>query len=193
MRDRTNSFYAKKLKRALDFIISIMVVIFFWWIYLICAILIVVDSGFPIIFKQIRIGQNGKEFEIYKFRTMVKNAQQIGPTSTAANDSRITKIGKVLRKTSLDELPQIINILQGDMSFVGYRPDVPRSDVDYTSDVYLLKPGITGYAQTEGRSSLTIDEKRDWEKRYTRDVSFVTDVKIIIKTIGVVFNRKDSN
>ena len=121
---KNNTIYSKYIKRLLDFFISLSMVIILSPILLIIGIAIAVSSGFPVIYRQKRMGKGYKEFTIYKFRTMVKNADKIGPTSTVAGDARITKIGKVLRKSSLDELPQLFNILKGDMSLIGYRPDV---------------------------------------------------------------------
>ena len=162
-------------------------------ILLIIGIAIAVSSGFPVIYRQKRMGKGYKEFTIYKFRTMVKNADKIGPTSTVAGDARITKIGKVLRKSSLDELPQLFNILKGDMSLIGYRPDVYREGQDPTNKKYLVRPGITGYAQVNGRSSLTQEKKIFWEEKYIEDISFVTDIQIILDTIKVVIMKNNTN
>lgn len=158
-----------------------------------CALLVWFDSGAPVIYKQRRVGRGGELFWIYKFRTMVKNADQIGPTSTAQGDARITRVGKILRETSLDEIPQIYNILKGDMSFVGFRPDVARDGEDYSQKKYRMKPGITGMAQVNGRSDLTGQKKTYWENRYTERVSFLTDAKIVFMTAAVVFKRQGTN
>lgn len=158
-----------------------------------CALLVCCDSGFPAVYTQARMGKGGKTFSIYKFRSMVKNADRIGPAYTTQGDTRITRIGRVLRKTSLDELPQIFNILKGDMSFVGFRPDVVREEDDYSQEKYLMKPGITGLAQVNGRSNLTEKEKLYWENLYTSKVSFLTDVKIIAKTLAVVLKKQGTN
>ena len=132
---------------------------------------------------------------IYKFRTMVSNASKIGPSSTAENDIRITKVGRFLRRTSLDELPQLWNILLGDMSFVGYRPGVKEnySEEDLHSEIFHVKPGLTGAAQINGRSNLSLEQKRNYEKEYARNISFITDMKIFLKTIKVVFFREGTN
>ena len=124
---------------------------------------------------------------------MIKNADKVGPLSTLNNDNRITKIGKILRKTSLDELPQLFNVLNGTMSLIGYRPDVFRDEDDYNDIKYTLKPGITGYAQVNGRSSLTGEQKLNWERKYVKDISFSTDIKILLKTIEIVLFRKGVN
>lgn len=162
-------------------------------VFIIIGFLIFLDDGFPIIYKQLRVGKNAKGFYIYKFRTMIKNADKVGPLSTANNDERITNIGKFLRKTSLDELPQLFNVLNGTMSLIGYRPDVFRDDTNYSDSKYTLKPGITGYAQVNGRSSLTSGQKLYWEKKYVNDISFITDIKILVKTIEIVILKKGVN
>lgn len=193
IKTQKNTIYVKYIKNLLGQFIALCFILLFWWIYLLCALMIVAESGFPIIYRQKRVGKGGKTFIIYKFRSMVKNADKIGSTSTAEKDFRITKVGNILRKTSLDELPQMINILKGDMNLVGFRPDVPRS-TDNPSDLkYLLKPGITGLAQINGRSSLTAEEKVYWENKYPQVVSLVTDLNIISKTILQVLLRKGTN
>ena len=190
---KENSFYARYIKRILDIVCAMLVLICFWWLYIICAVVIVADSGFPVVYSKKRSGKNGKAFVIYKFRTMVKNADKIGPSSTSTGDSRITKCGKWLRKTSLDEIPQIINILKGDMSFVGFRPDVVHEGETYENIKYLLRPGVVGFAQVNGRSSIGKDEKIYWEEKYSYEVSFFTDVKIIIQAVGVVLKGSGTN
>lgn len=162
-------------------------------VFIIISFLIFLDDGFPIIYKQLRVGKNAKGFYIYKFRTMIKNADKVGPLSTSKNDERITNIGKFLRKTSLDELPQLFNVLNGTMSLIGYRPDVFRDEDDYKDIKYTLKPGITGYAQVNGRSSLANEQKLNWERKYVKDISFLIDIKILFKTFEIVLLRKGVN
>ncbi|MGN0506558.1 MAG: sugar transferase [Lachnospiraceae bacterium] len=187
---KEESLYSKYIKNILDKAVAIVLLLLFWWLYLICAFIILLDSGRPVIYRQKRVGKNGVPFYIYKFRTMVKNADKIGPTSTLPGDNRVTKSGKFLRKTSLDEIPQLFNIIKGDMSFVGIRPNVVKDTDDYSMDKYKMKPGITGFAQVNGRSSLTSEEKLYWENLYAYEVSFVTDIKILIKTVLIVFKGK---
>lgn len=191
--NRKNTIYVKYIKNILGQFIALSFIIFFWWLYVLCALMIIVESGFPVIYKQKRVGKNGRIFTIYKFRSMVKNADKIGSTSTADNDFRITSVGKFLRKTSLDELPQMINILKGDMNLVGFRPDVPHNTDDPKELKYLLRPGITGLAQVNGRSSITVKEKLYWENKYPQVVSFTMDLKIICKTFIQVLLRKGCN
>ena len=190
---RANSFYVTFGKPLLESILVLIFLLLFWWVFILCAIAIIADDGWPVIYKQIRVGQFGKQFGIYKFRSMVKQADKIGPTSTADNDSRITRSGQFLRKTSLDELPQLFNILKGDMSLVGYRPDVVHDNDDYSKIKYLLKPGITGFAQVNGRSQLTLEERDKWESLYPYKISFLTDMGILLKTVLIVINRKGTN
>lgn len=186
------SIYARFVKRLIDIIVALILLIVISPILLIISIAIIIGSGKPIIYKQTRVGQYGKHFTIYKFRTMINGADKSG-TSTKQNDVRVTAIGKFLRKTSLDELPQLLNVIKGDMSLVGFRPDVPREATDYSQKKWSVKPGITGYAQVNGRSSLTLDRLIFWESKYAEDISFATDVKILIKTVGVVLKKSDSN
>ena len=187
--------YSKYLKRFLDFLIALIVLILFFWLIALIGLAILITDGRPVVFTQNRVGQYGKPFKIYKFRTMVKNAESIGPKATKSGDPRITPIGQILRKTSLDELAQLFNILKGDMSLVGFRPGVPENyeQADYKSGIFNVKPGITGYAQVNGRSSLTLEQKRAWEIKYVKDISLITDFKIIISTILVVLTKKGTN
>ncbi len=186
--------YKNHIKRSLDFLVGVLILVLLWWLMIIVAIIILCTDGRPVLFKQERIGQFGKPFSIYKFRTMVRNAESIGARSTSQNDSRITSIGRFLRKTSLDELPQVFNLIKGDMSLVGYRPGVFENyeDSDFKSGMFNVKPGITGYAQVNGRSSLSLEDKRAWEMKYVNDISFFTDIKIMFKTVAVVLKRSNS-
>ena len=185
--------YEKYIKRILDLILGLIFSIILLPAFIIIAVAIVIDDGLPIIYKQERLGKGGRPFGIYKFRSMVKNADKIGPTSTASGDKRITKIGRFLRKTSLDELPQVWNIVKGEMSFIGYRPGVMDVNTDLNAKKYKHRPGITGMAQTEGRSSLSMDSLHYWEDYYADNISFVLDLKIFFKTFAVVFGGKNGN
>lgn len=187
--------YQKFVKRFFDLLIGIVVLLLLWWLLAIIAIIILFTDGSPVLFKQERIGIHGRPFNIYKFRTMVKNAEQIGARSTADNDPRITPIGRFLRKTSLDELAQVFNVIKGDMSFIGYRPGVRENytEEDFKSGIFNVKPGITGYAQVNGRSSLEVQDARKWELKYVEDISFSTDIRILLKTVAVVLKRSGTN
>ncbi len=184
--------YKLLIKRIIDIFVSATVLMLLMPLFIIIGILIKIDSQGPIIYKQKRVGKGGKDFYVYKFRTMYSNADKIGPTITKEGDRRITRFGKVLRKLSLDELPQMFNVLLGQMSLIGYRPGVREnySEADLKSRIFDLQPGITGYAQVMGRSALTTEEKRNWELKYVEDISFTVDLKIFLLTIKKVVARE---
>lgn len=190
-----NNFYKNHIKRVLDLTISVVAVIFLLPIFIVIGVLIKLDSRGPAIYKQLRVGKNTEEFNVYKFRTMVQNAEEIGPNKTSNHDSRITSIGKILRRYSLDELPQLFNVIKGDMSIVGYRPGLKEhyNEDEMKSELFNYRPGITGYAQINGRSTLTRKEKRCWEYKYCKDISLKTDVKIMILTIKKVLIKEGTN
>lgn len=188
------------LKNIFDYIVAGISLILLLPIFVIIGILIKIDSKGPIFFKQERLGKNGEVFKIYKFRTMVDNAINLGKgLSIQKNDSRITKIGNFLRKTSLDELPQFINILKGEMSFVGPRPPVPYHPYKYENYTnqkrrrFLMKPGVTGLAQISGRNNLTWDERIEFDIKYIDKFNFFYDMKILLKTIKKVFLKEGIN
>ena len=185
----------KYIKNILDFLAALILLLCIWWLLLIIAIVILVTDGMPVFFTQKRIGQYGKEFKIYKFRTMVKNAEAIGPKATADGDNRITPVGRFLRKTSLDEIPQLLNVLKGDMSFIGPRPDLPSSlhEIYRPGDEVKLtvNPGITGYSQAYYRNSSTLDQRFDGDVFYAKNLSFALDVKILFKTVKTVFTHEN--
>ncbi|CAM3833032.1 sugar transferase [Pseudoalteromonas maricaloris] len=186
--------YLSFFKPLLDFSVAFIVIILFFPLFIIIPFFIVIDSGYPIVFRQKRVGKNKKEFYIYKFRTMVNGAEQLGGM-TKKNDNRVTRVGKYLRMMSLDEVPQIFNILKGDMSLVGFRPGLyshyKKSDFD--KNLFSVKPGITGLAQVYGRSSLTPEKKRELEVEYARKVCFILDLKIILLTFFKVLKKSSVN
>ena len=182
------------MKRALDIILSFLAIIILFIPGLIISICIKLESKGPIFFKQKRIGKNKKYFMIYKFRTMRTDTPKDMPTHMLDNpDIYITKVGKILRKTSLDELPQIINIIKGDMSIIGPRPALwNQDDLIAERDKYNandIRPGLTGLAQIRGRDELEIPVKAKLDGEYTQNISFWLDVKIFFKTIIKVFER----
>lgn len=191
--------YAKYIKRILDFTLSLIALIVLSPVFVIIAIAIKIDSKGPIFFLQERLGKNGKVFKIIKFRTMIVNAERIGDglKVKSENDNRITKIGRILRKTSLDELPQLINVVKGDMSLVGPRPPVtyhPYKYEDYSEEQkrrFTVRPGITGLAQVKVRNSVTWDERIIIDVEYAKKVTFIQDFKIIIKTVVKVFEKEN--
>jgi len=186
------------IKRFVDIVVSIVSMILLLPLFLMIAFAIKIDSKGPVFFKQERLGKNGKVFKIIKFRTMVDNAEQKGSgLSTFEGDPRVTRVGEMLRKTSLDEISQLINILIGDMSLVGPRPPVPfhpRKYEEYSDHQVLrfkVRPGITGLAQIMGRNSLTWDERIEYDVEYVQNVSLLLDIKIILLTIVKVFKSEN--
>jgi lipopolysaccharide/colanic/teichoic acid biosynthesis glycosyltransferase len=181
------------LKRGLDIIISLLVLIILWPVLLLIVIAIKVSSKGPAVFKQQRAGKNGNSFVFYKFRTMTTDTDPFGPSPKSAGDPRLTKIGRILREYSLDELPQLFNIVKGDMSVVGPRPlylsQIPEWN-ERQKKRLLVRPGLTGLAQISGRGELTQEEKLELDVNYVETVSFSADVRIILATIAYVFSRK---
>ena len=205
------------MKYFIDVVLLFFALPLFLFFYPIISLLILIFDGTPILYSQLRVGLYGNEFKLYKFRTMsilsddsvhqnhyesLSENKKIEPSLTPdnpiriENDDRITKVGNILRKTSLDELPNIINVLIGNMSFVG-----PRPLVKYESDLYgkyleernSVKPGITGLAQIQGRLDLSLQERLYWDLQYVKSKSFIYDFKIIIKTVYSVLSRKGAN
>jgi len=182
-------------KRLIDLVLSSLLFVILLPIFFVIALLVRIDSKGPAIYKQLRVGKGQSLFNIYKFRTMVAGADQIGPLSTQRGDRRITRVGRVLRKTSLDELPQLLNVIKGDMSIVGPRPDVPSNVKNYDPArmrKFEVQPGITGYAQVYGRSDLSTEEKMKLELEYVNGVSFHLDFAIIVKTFRKLLGDKSS-
>jgi len=180
-------------KRIADFVVSFAAIIVLLPVYVVIIILIRLDSNGAAIFKQKRAGRFAKPFTMYKFRTMKAGTAPFDASPNTSKDPRITKIGKFLRETSLDELPQLWNVFRGDMSLVGPRP-LYISQIDEWSENQkrrlLARPGLTGLAQISGRGSLTIEEKLDLDVAYVDSRCFWLDVKIIFATLVQVFNRK---
>ena len=205
------------MKYFIDVVLLFFALPLFLFFYPIISLLILIFDGTPILYSQLRVGLYGNEFKLYKFRTMsilsddsvhqnhyenLSENKKIEPSLTPdnpiriENDDRITKVGNILRKTSLDELPNIINVLIGNMSFVG-----PRPLVKYESDLYgkyleernSVKPGITGLAQIQGRLDLSLQERLYWDLQYVKSKSIIYDFKIIIKTIYSVLSRRGAN
>lgn len=189
--------YSNFFKRVLDIILSLFILIVLSPILLISALAIKIDSKGPVIFKQKRLGLGGKEFNIYKFRSMCVGAEKGGVYSDN-NDKRVTKVGNILRKTSIDELPQAINILKGDMSFVGPRPPLtyhPWPIDQYTDEqrrMFNVRPGITGWAQVNGRKAVEWNRRIELNNWYVDNVSFWLDIKICFMTVFKVFTNADN-
>ena len=183
--------YRKYIKRLLDFILSLFAIIILSPVLLIVALLVRIKLGAPVIFKQKRPGLNEKIFTLYKFRTMTDAKDEQG--NLLPDEIRLTKFGKLLRSTSLDELPELFNILKGDMAIVGPRPLLVRYLPLYNEHQkhrHDVRPGFTGYAQCNGRNAISWEEKFDLDVYYTKNLTLFMDIKIIIKTIKVVLFRE---
>jgi len=181
------------LKRAFDIVMSSVALILLFPILLITAIFIFLYDGHSVIFFQNRVGLAGKLFRLYKFRSMVVNAEKLGGYSTLDNDSRITPVGRIIRRSSIDELPQLINVLRGEMSVVGPRPDVLKQKSEYSEDEWLkrlsVKPGITGLAQATLRSSASPEQRKRLDLNYVEQQSMWLDIKIILLTFRQIVLR----
>ena len=182
--------YAKYIKRILDFILSLIALIVLSPVLLVVAILVRIKLGSPIIFKQQRPGKDERIFTLYKFRTMTDKKDENG--NLLPDSERLTKFGKVLRSTSLDELPELVNILKGDMSIVGPRPLLVKYLPYYTEEErhrHDVRPGLTGLAQVSGRNTISWKEKFDKDIEYVNNISFFNDCSVIIKSVIAVFKH----
>lgn len=184
--------YERFFKRALDIFCSLMALLVFWWLYVIVAIVVRVKLGSPVLFTQERPGKDEKIFKLYKFRTMTDARDEKG--NLLSDDVRLTKFGKLLRSTSLDELPEVFNILKGDMSIIGPRPLLVKYLPLYNEEQkrrHEVRPGLSGYAQVNGRNSVSWEEKFRMDVEYVDHVTFVGDVKIILGTVLKAFVKRE--
>ncbi len=182
--------YKKYIKRILDIVLSLLVIILFSWLYLILAVLVRVKLGSPIIFKQQRPGKDEKIFGMYKFRSMTDEKDENG--NLLPDEVRLTSFGKKLRATSLDELPEFFNILKGDMSFIGPRPLLVKYLPYYNDRERLrhsVRPGLTGYAQAHGRNAISWEKKFEYDVYYVEHLTFWMDIKVIIDTVKTVLSH----
>lgn len=200
MINRKKGVYEQYIKRLLDIVCSLLAVIVFSWLYIIIAIIVKVKMGSPVLFKQPRPGlidpKTGKEkiFDMYKFRTMTDDRDAQG--DLLPDEQRLPAFGKMLRATSLDELPEAFNILKGDMSVIGPRPQLVRDMVFMSDEVrmrHTAKPGLSGLAQVNGRNAVTWEQKFEWDLKYIEHVSFLKDLKIMVKTVLKVFGKNESS
>lgn len=194
MKSKSNGLYCKLIKRFMDFLIAALSIIIFSPLLIILAILVRVKLGGPVIFKQERPGLNGKVFKLYKFRTMTDAKDENG--NLLDDEYRLTSFGKKLRSTSLDELPELYNILKGDMSIVGPRPLLVKYLPLYSDEQkrrHDVRPGLTGLAQVSGRNAITWTEKFNKDIEYVDKVSFGLDISIFFKTIYCVLKREGIN
>lgn len=200
------SFY-EVVKRLIDVVCSFIGVIVLSPLFIIIAIIIKTTSKGPVFFSQKRVGKNGKEFDMYKFRSMVVNAEELkeklaaqnemsGPMFKMKDDPRVTKVGKFIRKTSIDELPQLWNVLKGDMSLVGPRPSLPKEVAQFEEWMYRrleVKPGLTCYWQVSGRNNIDFEDWMKLDIKYVDERSTWIDIKLIFKTVGVLFGDKNAH
>lgn len=182
------------MKRFFDFVCSLLAIIILSPIWLLLSVIILADSGRPVIFKQKRVGLGNQLFDIRKFRTM-KQGTRTAPTAELKEFNHcVTRCGRFLRKTSLDELPQLFNILRGEMSFVGPRPLIPEEEdirsLRETSGVYRMRPGVTGLAQVNGRDLLTAEQKVAYDAYYVEHHTLAMDIRIVFETVAAVLTGK---
>lgn len=184
--------YNPHIKRTLDLIFSLVITIVLLPFLLITAIILMITSGVPVIFTQKRVGKNGKPFMIYKFRTMKKAAPEL-PSRELRDEKYVSSFGRFLRKTGIDELPQLINIIKGDMSFVGARPlmvdEKEIHELRSALGVYKAPPGLTGLAQISCDKITSLAEKAEYDAKYTGNITFAGDIKIIFATFGKMLSR----
>lgn len=184
------NFYERCVKRALDFIIAFAFIVLFWWMYAILAILVKIKLGTPVLFTQERPGKGENIFKMYKFRTMTDECDANG--ELLPDEVRLTKFGSALRSTSLDELPEVFNILKGDMSLIGPRPLLVQYLPLYNEEQrhrHDVRPGMTGWAQVNGRNALSWEQKFAYDVEYARNCTFTMDLKVFLTTFKVIFSR----
>lgn len=204
---KADGIYNRYIKRVLDLVLALIFAVILAPVYLILALAVVIDTGLPVFYRAERGGYRNRPFRIFKFRSMVKNADKIGGGTTALNDSRITKVGNVLRKTKLDEIPQLFNIIKGDMSFIGPRPELIRYTSQYEGEellIHRVRPGITDYSSIEfinldeivgGENAdemyekYVLKRKNELRVKYAKTVSFTTDFKLLFITIWDVLKK----
>ncbi|TDI76010.1 MAG: sugar transferase [Bacteroidetes bacterium] len=180
-------------KRIVDIVLSILITLILSPLFFLVAILVKLTSKGPVFFRHARVGKNEVPFQMWKFRTMTHESDQIGPGLTEPGDSRISGVGKLLRRLSLDELPQLFNVMLGEMSLVGPRPEIPEIVQTYSPQqkkALSIRPGITGLSQISGRDDLPIDIKLNLEVEYVETVSMGLDFKILLKTIPTIINAR---
>lgn len=191
--------YKKYIKRLLDFLLALIATPFVLLAIVIIAPFIYLEDRGPVFYNATRRGKDGENFKMFKLRSMYVNSPNLkaadGSTFNSANDPRVTKVGKFMRKTSVDELPQILNVLIGDMSFIGPRPTLANTPYEQLPEErkkrLQVRPGITGYAQAYYRNSITQDEKFKYDGYYAENVSFVMDVKVLLQTVKSVLKREN--
>ena len=183
------------MKRVFDFIISLFALIILSPLFLLISLTILIGDGKPVLFRQKRVGKNNELFTIYKFRTMKRGTENVASGKLENANAKITKFGRILRATSIDELPQLFNILNGTMSLVGPRPLIPEDteirELREKYNVYSIRPGITGWAQVNGRDNISLEQKALLDKEYVEKQSLGFDIKILVMTVLKVLRRED--
>ena len=195
-----NSFYCRRIKPVIDWLLAFVALVLFWWLYLLVAVAVKLDDRKgPVLFKQRRLGLHGKEYWMYKFRSMKVNAEFTGSgVYSDDKDDRITRVGRILRKTSLDELPQLFNVLLGQIAIVGPRSPLtyhPWPIGQYTPEqmrMFDVRPGITGWAQVHGRKTVEWHKRIEMNVWYAEHVSLWLDIKILFMTVYKVFSNADN-
>lgn len=193
---RRQFFYNRYIKRLFDFCAALVLLVLLSPLLGILAALLFIESGSPVFFRQLRVGLAGKSFLIYKFRTMYQSAPaEMSTLDFQDSESHITRLGKILRRTSLDELPQLLNIIKGEMSLIGPRPLIrSEQDMDYLrlqNGVYQVRPGITGLAQVMGRDMMTVEEKIGYDRSYVETLGPRSDFRIFLQTFRTVLKKDD--
>lgn len=185
--------YAKYIKRPMDFTLALLAIVFLSWLMGITALLVRIKLGKPVLFRQPRPGKDEKIFYMYKFRTMTEERDEEG--NMLPDEIRLTAFGKMLRKTSLDELPELFNILKGDMSVIGPRPLLVKYLPRYNAHQrrrHEVRPGLSGLAQVNGRNAITWEEKFDWDITYVDNITFIGDIKIILLSLWKAFVKTEN-
>lgn len=186
------TFYQRHGKRVIDLCLSLVLLILFWWVLAIVAIMVRVKLGSPVLFRQPRPGKDEKIFNLYKFRTMTDECDENG--NLLPDEVRLTKFGKALRATSLDELPQVLNIVRGEMAIIGPRPQLVRDMVFMTPEQckrHLVRPGLSGLAQVNGRNAIAWDDKLAYDLDYIEHITFAGDAAIFFKTLAKAFVKQE--
>lgn len=190
--NKQQTLYEQYVKRSLDIICAILAIVIFGWLYLIIAILVRIKLGSPVLFTQLRSGKNEKMFKMYKFRTMTEVRNESG--ELLPDEARLTSFGKWLRTTSLDELPEVFNIIKGDMSIIGPRPLVSQYLPYYTEEErhrHDVRPGLSGWAQVNGRNSVSWEDRFKFDVEYVQRITFLGDLKIVFLSIITALTRQD--
>ncbi len=186
------ALYQNYLKRFLDVLLSVIALLFFWWVYAIIALLVKINLGSPVLYKSERMGLNEQPINLYKFRSMTNETDENG--KLLPGPQRLTKFGKILRSTSMDELPSLLNIIKGDLSIVGPRPLLMKYEPYYYEHERIrhsIRPGLTGWAQVNGRNNTSWDDKFNLDIEYTNKMSLWFDIKILFLTVYKVIKRAD--